>query len=135
MPRNNMYAHRYPEPLAQGRTAWSWTGYWNWDDGLTPRHWQWSTYTGRQSDLDWSINQVRWAAGAGDAPGEITLRLGTVTPDFDTYLARIDDGPWLAVDDSFVWPLRQGVNRIELRIRNRAGVLGAVSHIELGYTP
>ncbi len=135
MPRNNMYAHRYPEPIAQGRSPWSWTGYWNWDDGLTPRSARWSNYTGRQSDLDWTLNQVRWAATAGDRPGDVLLRLGTVTPDFDTYLVCIDGGDWQSVDDRLTWTLHDGVNRIDLRIRNRAGVLGVISHIELDYAP
>jgi len=39
MPRNNFYAHRFPEPLHQGLT-WSWTGYWNWEDARTPREWR-----------------------------------------------------------------------------------------------
>ncbi|MFW6146623.1 MAG: transglutaminase-like domain-containing protein [Planctomycetota bacterium] len=135
MPRNNMYARRYPEPLAQGRSAWSWTGYWHWDDGLTPRSARWPNYTGRQSDLDWTLNQVRWAARAGERPGEVLLRLGTVTPDFDTYLARLDGGDWQPVDDRITWTLHDGVNRIDLRVRNRAGVPGVASHIELDYTP
>jgi len=41
MPRNNLYAHRYPEPITQGRTTWSWTGYWHWEDDRTPRHAHW----------------------------------------------------------------------------------------------
>ena len=133
MPRNNMFAHRYPEPIAQGRAPWAWTGYWNWDDGLTPRSARWSNYTGRTSDLDWSLNQVRWAAQTGIRPGKVTLRLGTVTPDLDTFLARIDGGDWLPVGPSFPWTLHEGTNRIDLRTRNRAGVLGVISHIELDY--
>ena len=133
MPRNNMIGRRYPEPIAQGRGPWSWTGYWNWDDGLTPRSARWSNYTGRQSDLDWTLNQVRWAARTGPRPGEVLLRLGTVTPDFDTFLARIDGGDWQPVDHRITWTLHAGVNRIDLRTRNRAGVLGVVSHIDLDY--
>jgi hypothetical protein len=132
VPRNNFYAHRFPEPLHQGLT-WSWTGYWGWQDARTPRLWRFGRYTRRRSDIEWTINQVRWAAAPAEPPGTIRLLLGTVTPDFDTFLVSIDGGQWRPSADTLNWTLHSGKNLIEMRIRNRAGVLGCKSWIEVEY--
>ena len=132
VPRNNFYAHRFPEPLHQGLT-WSWTGYWGWEDARTPRLWRYGRYTRRRSDIEWTINQVRWAAAPAEQPGTIRLLLGTVTPDFDTFLVSIDAGEWRPSADTLHWTLHAGKNRIEMRVRNRAGVLGRKSWIEVEY--
>lgn len=133
VPRNNFYAHRFPEPVRQGLT-WGWHGYWNWQDARSPREKRFGRYTGRRSDINWTINQVRWAAELAERPGTIRLSLGTVTPDFDTFLVSVDGGEWRRSADTFNWPLHQGKNRIEMRIRNRAGVLGRKSWVEVEYS-
>jgi hypothetical protein len=130
VPRNNFYAHRFPEPLHQGLT-WSWTGYWNLEDARTPRLSRYGRYTHRRSDIEWTLNQVRWAAAPADQPGKIRLVMGTVTPDFDTFLVSTDGGEWRPSADTLTWPLHAGKNRVEMRIRNRAGVLGRKSWLEV----
>jgi hypothetical protein len=135
MPRNNFYAHRFPEPIDQGRTTWAWSGYWHWQDESTPRQWQHPRYTSRLSDIKWTINQVRWAAQFGRREGTVEVVLGTVTPDFDTYLIRIDDGEWRPSGEQVRWRLKPGKNRLEMRVRSRAGVLGRISCLSLDYTP
>jgi len=131
MSRNNFYARRRPEPIAQGRVHWCWPGYRVWWDAQTPRKPWFDHHTCRRSDLAWTINQLRFAAEYSDEPGVVTLRLSTVTPDFETFLVSIDGGPWTAVGDSVPWRLGPGGNRIEMRVRNRAGVLGNTSWLEL----
>ena len=133
MPRNNFYAHRFPEPLRQGQT-WNWTGYWNWQDARSPMEWRFGRYTRRRSDINWTINQVRWAAAPAEQQGTVRLAMGTVTPDFETFLVSIDCGEWRPSSDTFDWLLHAGRNRLEMRVRNRAGVLGCKSWIEAEYT-
>jgi hypothetical protein len=132
MPRNNYYRRRFPEPLYHG-LGWSWTGYRLWQDARTPRQWRFGNYTRRRSDIEWTLNQVRWAAAPGEA-GTIRVTMGTVTPDFDTFLVNTGGG-WQASGDTFDWRLQPGQNRMEMRVRNRAGVLGRVSWIEVAYAP
>jgi len=132
MPRNNFYARRFPEPVRQG-LSWSWNGYWNWQDARSPREYRFGRYTHRLSDINWTINQVRWAAEPAEQPGTVRLSLGTVTPDLDTFLVSIDGGEWRPSADTFDWALQAGRNRIEMRIRNRAGILGRKSWIEVQY--
>ncbi|NIA21862.1 MAG: hypothetical protein GWP05_07855 [Anaerolineaceae bacterium] len=135
MPRNNFYARRRPVPIAQGRIGWSWPGYWLWWDALTPRQPWFGNYTCRRSDIEWTINQVRFAAEYGSKPGLVNLRLATVTPDFETFLVSIDGGPWTESDDRMQWQLGPDSNRIEMRVRTRAGVLGNTSWLELDCAP
>ena len=147
MPRNNFYAHRWPEPLAQGRCAWSWIGYWNWCDARTPRQPNYGRYTSRRSDIEWTINLVRWAAAPAEEAGTVNVALSTVTPDFETFLVRADgpeqsqgagsppDGEWQASGATFAWKLQRGANRLEMRVRTRTGVLGKPSALEVKYAP
>jgi hypothetical protein len=141
MPRNNFYAHRYPEPLAQGRCAWCWEGYWSWSDAQTPPQPNYTRYTSRRADIEWTINRVRWAlaaasepgAAAGAEPGTVEVLLATVTPDFDTFLASADGGQWQPCGEKFAWRLHSGRNRLEMRTRTRAGILGLPSAVEVKY--
>jgi len=135
MPRNNFYAHRFPEPIDQGRTTWAWSDYWQWWDERTPRMWQVNHCIRRESDVHWTINQVRWAAEWGRRKGTVEVVMGTVTPDFDTYLVSIDGGEWRPSGETLTWKLHPGRNRLQMRVRNRAGVLGRVSRIALNYAP
>jgi hypothetical protein len=134
MPRNNFYAHRFPEPIQQGR-GWCWTGYWLWQDARTPRQWRFGQYTRRLSDMQWTINQVRWAAAPAKTPGTVGVTMGTVTPDLETFEVSIDGGLWQPSVAKFEWRLHPGKNRVEMRIRTRSGILGRKSWIELDYTP
>lgn len=74
------------------------------------------------------------SVSAAEEAGQVELALGTVTPDFDTFLASVDGGEWQPCGAKFPWRLHHGQNRVELRIRNRAGVLGMPSAIEVRYT-
>jgi transglutaminase-like putative cysteine protease len=132
MPRNNFYHRRSPEPLFQG-LSWDWTGYRLWQDARTPRQRRFGSYTGRRSDIEWTLNQVRWALTPTERAGAIRVAMTTVTPDFDTFLASVDGGDWRPRPDTFDWRLHAGRNRIEMRVRNRAGVLGRVSWAEVVY--
>jgi transglutaminase-like putative cysteine protease len=133
MPRNNFCRHRFPEPLFQGLN-WDWTGYWLWQDARTPRQWRFGSYTRRRSDIDWTLNQVRWALAAGEREGVIRIAMTTVTPDFDTFLVSVDGGECRPCPAIFEWRLHAGRNRLETRARNRAGVLGRVSWVEIMWT-
>jgi len=132
MPRNDFYTRPVPLPRIQGWN-WDWTGYWYWYDAQTPVDYKYPNVTCRRSDIDWTINQVRFDASAGRDAGQLTVRMGTVTPNFSTFLVNVNGQGWKPSDASFVWTLREGVNRLEMRVRNTAGVEGPVSVLELEY--
>jgi hypothetical protein len=66
-------------------------------------------------------------------PRDSTLRIGlrTLTPNFKTFLARIDGAEWRPVGESFDWELRDGANRLEVMSVNRFDVEGANSMVEI----
>lgn len=135
MPRNNWYSRPFPIPRIQGWGGWEWPGFYAWYDKQVPHDWRYGNFTNRRTDLEWTINQVRFAASWGDRSGLLDLQLGTVTPNFDTYLVNVDGQGWKKCDGKVAWELHAGRNRIELRVRNTSGVQGPVSHVEVEYKP
>lgn len=132
MPRNNFLAQPTPVPKVQG-CHWDYSDYVIWEDAQTPRDYLYRNFTARRNDVNWSINQVRFAAACGDKPGVLDVQLGTFTPYFDTYLVNVDGKGWAPADRAFTWTLHAGTNRLEMRVRNTSGVLGLPSLIELEY--
>jgi len=132
MPRNNFYAKPYPQPKTQG-AHWDWSEYWCWEDGATPKQWLYRNFTARRSDLDWTINQVCFDATISDRPGALAIQTGTFTPHFDTFLVKVDRQAWKEASRAFTWELHPGRNRLGMRIRNKAGVEGPVSFLEVEY--
>jgi hypothetical protein len=130
LPRNNFYAHAYPQPLTQGY-SWDWSEYWWWEDAVSPKQWLYHLFTSRRNDLDWSINQVCFAAAVTDRPGALGIVMGTFTPYFESFLVQWDRQGWKASSREFTWLLHPGRNRLEMRVRNNAGVLGPVSFLEV----
>ena len=82
-------------------------------------------------------HEIEWTPGVPElraqqiAPAELELRLRSATPNFKTYLSRVNGGPWEPFSgDRTRWTLRTGENRFEARTRNLAGVEGpAVSAV------
>lgn len=127
IPRNNFYEKANPLPRMQGWNQWDWNGFWAWGDGQIPRDWRYREYTTRRADVEWTLNQVRFGVEFGETPMSFRVQLATVTPHFDTFLASTDCGEWKPVKREFSWALHPGENRLDLRTRNVAGIVGPVS--------
>jgi hypothetical protein len=132
MPRNNFFAHPTPAPIAQG-FHWDWTGYYIWHDAQTPMEWHYRNFIQRRADVNWTINEVRFAPRYAAKEGTLDMQMGSVTPYFQTYLINIDGGGWKTSDANFAWPLHPGANRLEMRVRNTSGVEGPISSMHLNY--
>jgi Transglutaminase-like superfamily len=61
----------------------------------------------------------------------LRVAVRTLTPNFKTFLARIDGGEWKGVGEGFAWELHGGINRVEVKTVNRFGVEGPVSRAEV----
>lgn len=134
VPRNNFYGQQYPVPLIQGWN-WDWTGYWTWNDGRLETRWKYDKITGRKADYYWTLNEVRYGldfADRGDKPNTLAVQMGTVTPGLETFLVSTDRGEtWKPSGSTYAWGLAAGKNRLEMRVRNTAGVPGPVSFVEV----
>jgi len=63
----------------------------------------------------------------GDA---LRVALKTMTPNFDRFEIRHDNGAWKESAETFAWKLHSGPNRLEARTVNKFGVIGPVSTAE-----
>jgi transglutaminase-like putative cysteine protease len=59
--------------------------------------------------------------------GKISVALKTLTPNFKRFEVQFDDGGWSASDDTFIWNMHDGQNRLAARTLNRFGVTGPIS--------
>jgi hypothetical protein len=73
------------------------------------------------------IDQAAMTLTAEAGGASVHVALKTLTPNFKTYLARIDGGEWKAVGDAFEWTPHAGANRLEAKTVNRFGVEGPMS--------
>ena len=78
-------------------------------------------------------HEIEWTPGVPDVrirqtgTNELDVRIRSATPNFKTYLIRLNDGPWRAISgDRFSWSLRPGENRFAVRSENVAGVKGPI---------
>jgi hypothetical protein len=58
---------------------------------------------------------------------DLQVGLKTLTPNFKTYLVRIEGGKWQPAEDGFTWKLQAGDNRLEAKTVNQFAVEGPVS--------
>ena len=58
---------------------------------------------------------------------ELQVSLDTRTPHFSAFMACVDRGSWQECPQSFSWSLHPGLNLLEVRSRNNAGVEGIIS--------
>ncbi|GMW00627.1 MAG: hypothetical protein AMXMBFR84_17640 [Candidatus Hydrogenedentota bacterium] len=133
-PRNDFYSRPIPRPLSQGSTYWPWNGYLCWYDEATPRHMQYSLHSDRPADFYPTLNRVHYTATLEDNPGVVQLAFFTQTPNFAGYEVNVDETGWREAGSDFRWELkRSALNRIQMRVRNKAGVIGKPSTLSLLY--
>jgi hypothetical protein len=131
VPRSDVFSHPAPLPVSQGNEIWCWDGYLNWADSKVPPLPHFSRHTNRETDFNWPLNQVRYVVEETATPGVVDVTLDHNMPFLVALLARYDGGEWREVPKHFPWSLHAGVNTLELRGRNSAGVEGITSGLIL----
>ena len=63
------------------------------------------------------------------------MDLDTVTPNFQTFLVRIEGSDWREMPGSFKWILHKGSNYLEAKARNKFGLDGPVSEVTITFSP
>lgn len=123
IPRSNFLEAKAPLPLNQGMRGWFWTGHHVWTDAASPAS---VIYRHRESNprnWNWSLNETRLTLEPLKEPGEFRVHLDTVSPYFDTFIAKID-GKERPVAGTFVWKLHKGHNSLIACTRDKAGRQG-----------
>lgn len=64
----------------------------------------------------------------------VKVKLTTQTPNFESFLLRIDKGVWRRAKAYFSWKLKPGLNRLTTTVKNKFGVTGPENHISLFYS-
>ena len=131
VPRSDVFSHPAPLPVSQGSEVWCWDGYLNWADAKVPPLPHFSHFTNRETDFNWPLNQVRYVVEETATPGVVDVTLDQNMPFLVALLARSDQGSWKEVQPHFPWHLHSGLNTLELRGRNSAGVEGMTSGLIL----
>ncbi|HEV2688096.1 MAG TPA: hypothetical protein VGV35_06065, partial [Bryobacteraceae bacterium] len=71
------------------------------------------------------INQANLTLTPDSSSVRVTVK--TLTPNFKTFMTRIDKGEWRPTPDKFNWTPHAGENRLEVKSVNLFGVEGPVS--------
>jgi hypothetical protein len=148
--RNNHLSTPEPQEEEHGQAQYHFNGYLWWEDDLNdPRFPEYAFLTNRPGDFYWTVNEVALDLQATDQEGVLRVTLDTVTPNFDTFLARFDDGDWqplpagaaplsqpvgaALLGQPFEWTLQPGNNRLAVKTRNRFGREGRASEVTVAY--
>lgn len=141
-PRNNHLDRLEPWEEYHGQDHYHSNGYLWWrsrrEQGRDP---QYSWKSDREGDFLWSVNQVHVTLTASEQDGELEVTAETFTPNFESFLYRVNGGEWVRSDgkgpdpDSrwikFAWPLIAGKNVLEIKTANAFGKQGKRSRVEV----
>ena len=104
-------------------------GYYN---DTFPRKREYKLNTNRWQDFNTPLNQSELTVSETEQPGVLRVDVDTLTPCFETFLVRTDNGEWHEhPTSSFEWVLHEGLNRLWVRIRNTVGVPGPESSVAI----
>ena len=117
VPRSNFLQTKSPLPLNQGMRGWFWTGHHVWTDEQSPALPLYANRVSHVTNWQWTLNQC-YTLEATEKPGSVLVHLETETPDFATFLARIDGAEMTPVRSGFEWKLHRGTNRLNVRPLN-----------------
>ncbi len=97
--------------------------------------------TDHPSDLYYTLNQVKIDIGFKKLSlarlfylkqNSVKVQLIHNMPNFDKYLVRINQaGDWEEGTSPFEWQIKKGLNTLEVKARNKAGVDGPISRVVL----
>ncbi len=101
------------------------------DEATPPRTEVIQTYTGRERDLWWSLNQAAIKA-TRTGKNIISLEFGNTQPFFKQYIVVVDNNPPVTVlTDTFIWKLNPGENKIKVFPEDIFGKSGIPSFLNL----
>ena len=129
--RNDFASRKWPVPW---RISSNWGGniFYGFYNDVFPRKREYALHTNRVQDYNYPLNQSEMTVSETDSPGVLRVDIDTLTPNFDSFVIRYEEGGWSEISGSqFDWTLHEGLNTLSVRARNEAGVLGPVSSVQV----
>jgi hypothetical protein len=131
--RNNYLESWLPGELQHGFGQYSYDGYLWWKKTIIPEYEEYTWHTSHYRDMYWTINQAQVFLSQTGNPGELKVKLDTVTPNLDKIMLRTDGGEWKETPQEFILKLKNGNNRIEVKPVNKWGLDGITSEVTIQY--
>ena len=132
MPLRNDFASR-PHPL-----PWRISSNWGGDQfychysKMFPRKQEYQFHTNRWQDFNPTLNQAELTLSETAEVGVLRVEVDTETPHFETFLAQVDGGEWCENAEGILeWKLREGLNKLRVKVRNSAGICGPESSVSI----
>ncbi|MCE5250412.1 hypothetical protein LLG96_09365 [bacterium] len=136
IPRNDFLSNPLPVPVHTGASAWGWNGFLNYYDDTFPRRYEHQLQSGRALDFYEPLDQAEVHLLETAEPGVLMVDVNTFTPGFDTFMVRANEGKWVEQrEPSWLWALKPGNNRLDVRVRNVRGVFGPISSLMVTCNP
>lgn len=109
-------------------------GYLSWRDEYTQgRPTIYTKFSNRKQDFYWPLNQTVIKLIKTSEPDLLKIDLETFTPNFKTFLTRINHSQWSKTNLPLFWKLRKGSNILEAKSKNKFGISGPTSYIIIDY--
>jgi len=131
IPRSNFLEEKWPLPLDNGKSGWTWNGFEVWTDADVPAELLHPNLITSHGNFEWTLDQAHFVLEPTSTHNEFLVHLDTVTPGFESFLARIDGKAESPVSAVFTWKLHPGRNQLKVWPRNNAGRDGIASWIDL----
>ena len=143
--RNNHLDEREPWEEAQGWDYYHSNDYYFWSDGPVPDYSEFSSFSCREADNYWTLNQAQVTLTATEDPGTLAVSVVTETPNFKEFRYRLNGGAWqtlaavncggISEVASYTWNLAVGANTLEIAPRNTFDQDGIVTTITITRAP
>jgi len=83
-------------------------------------------------EIYWTLGEAKMQIYIVDK-GKLEVNLETQTPNFDTFLVKVDSEEWQKSGDKFFWNLKKGENKLTVTTINKFGITGPENYIIVKY--
>jgi len=133
--RNDHLTSLSPYEPEHGMATYKWTGFLWWGRDIPQELPQFPLYSDRLKDFYWPVNQVSINLQRMEESHLLMVMLSSIAPNFETFEVSIDDDDWKPSASSFLWNLKAGTNRLRARVKNKFGVVGRPSSVDMVFQP
>jgi len=138
-PRNNFLDQLDPWEVSHGVDHYHSNYYYWWSDTPVATRAEYSSYTCRERDLYWTINQAALTLTATNEKNTLDVAVDTETPNFKEFRYSLNGGGWQTLDGDgdgqtsrtarLTWELRPGTNTLEIKPRSTFGMDGITTKV------